>query len=519
MSASRNNISLVKLAITFMGLVSVFGCSSPVLVNTDVVTLTPGIASPLPLETLPVLALHPEATHTLTPLAESTATTSLVLPTSTTVIIPSALTMQIERISVGNSDQEANYTSEAPALSGDGHVIAFVSSASNLVSDDSSTDCTSIFGEAISCADIFVRDLATGETERISVTKEGAPGFGNSGVIDEWGSHVAISADGHSLAFHSSAVNLIPDCLGGGIGILIVERLTEQAIECASRGIDGAPPNGRSIYPALSADGRYVAFISEASNLVEGDTNSVADIFVLDRQTQNLERVSVTGSNEQANAASDMFFGGPAISGDGRFVVFVSYANLTPDDGNHQPDIFLRDRLKSETTLLSHSLTGEVLNGEVFAPAISADGRFVAFHSDADNLVIDDTNGSSDVFVLELATGTLERVSVSSDGSEGNERSTGALLSGDGQWVAFSSLADNLVPGDTNETVDAFLHDRQSGMTYRVSVGANGLQGNGPSTASDIAENGCCVAIWSMADNLVDGDNNGVWDIFLITMQ
>mgnify|MGYP000866747943 CR=1 FL=1 len=418
---------------------------------------------------------------------------------------------------MSDTGQQPNYTSEAPALSADGMVIAFVSSADNLVLGDSPNDCTTISGEPISCADIFVRDRAVNLTERISVVN-GTPGFGESGVIDEWGAHVAVSADGHVLAFHSSADNLAPGCLEAGVGIFVVDRRT-GAIECAARGIGATAANGRSVYPALSAEGRYVVFISEANNLVEGDTNGVSDIFVLDRRNQTLERVNVAGSGEQANAASDMFFGSPAISADGRFVVFVSYAdNLTPDDDNQQPDIFLRDRLNSETVLLSRSRTGKAPNGEVFAPVISADGRFVAFHSDAANLVPGDTNGSSDVFVLEPATGTLERVSISSGGAEGNDRSTGPLLSGDGRWVAFSSLADNLVPGDTNKNVDAFVHDRQTGMTYRVSVGANGVEGNGPSIASAMAENGCCIAIWSMADNWIEGDTNGVWDIFLISM-
>ena len=303
------------------------------------------------------------------------------------------------------------------------------------------------------------------------------------------------------------------------MGIYVVER-ANHSIECASQRSDRTPANGRSVYPALSADGRYIAFISEASNLVEGDTNEAADIFVLDRQSRTIERGSLAADGAQADAASDMFFGGPAISGDGRFVTFVSYAeNLVSDDGNGQPDIFLRDRLNGVTTLLSRTPTGEAPAGELFAPSISADGRFVAFHSDADNLVPGDTNGSADVFVIELATGAIERISLADDDSEANGDSTGPLLSADGRWVAFTSQADNLVPDDINETVDAFLYDRETTEIYLISVGVDSAQGNGPSVASAIAGNGCCVAVWSMADNLVESDSNGVWDIFLATLH
>src|SRR5688572_4209052 len=182
------------------------------------------------------------------------------------------------------------------------------------------------------------------------------------------------------------------------------------ATERVSVGSGGSQGDGTSHASAISADGRYVAFASWASNLVAGDTNGSGDVFVRDRQTGTTERVSVASGGSEGDADS-------------------------------------------------------------WEPAISADGRYVAFSSSASNLVPDDTNGTFDVFIRDRQTGTTERVSVASDGSEGNAGSWEPVIGADGPDVAFSSLADNLVPGDTNGVMDVFVRDRQAGTTERISVG------------------------------------------------
>jgi hypothetical protein len=208
---------------------------------------------------------------------------------------------------------------------------------------------------------------------------------------------------------------------------------------------------------SLSVDGRYVVFESAASTLVPGDTNGSWDVFVRDRETDTTERVSVGSTGEEGN---DTSYSGP-ISADGRYVVFLSWAsNLVPEDTNGVGDVFLHDRLTGQTELLSVSSTGEQGDGESFPSAISADGRYVAFHSYATNLVPGDTNGTYDVFVHDRETGATERVSIGSAGEQGNGQSLWADMSPDARCVAFSSDASNLVPGDTNGATDILVRVR-----------------------------------------------------------
>jgi Tol biopolymer transport system component len=212
--------------------------------------------------------------------------------------------------------------------------------------------------------------------------------------------------------------------------------------------------NSRSMSPAISADGRYVAFESYASNLVAGDTNDRRDVFVGDRVTGTTERVSVSSSGTQANSRSMS----PAISADGRYVAFNSDArNLVAGDTNRAQDVFVHNRSTGTTRRVSKSSSGTQANQRSSTGGISADGRYVAFESWASNLVAGDTNDRSDVFVRDRATGTTQRVSVSSAGTQANQGSWDPAVSADGRYVAFGSYASNLVAGDTNDVGDVFL--------------------------------------------------------------
>ena len=203
--------------------------------------------------------------------------------------------------------------------------------------------------------------------------------------------------------------------------------------------------------PAISADGRFVAFSSDASNLVAGDTNGRGDIFVRDRLTGTTERLSLASDGTQANRLT-------SISADGRFVTFSSSAsNLVAGDTNRQADVFVHDRLTSTTERVSVASDGTQANGDSSFPSISADGRFVTFVSRASTLVAGDTNSRDDVFVHDRQTGTTERVSVASDGTQGNRNSRFSSISADGRFVKFDSAASNLVAGDTNFTYDIFV--------------------------------------------------------------
>jgi Tol biopolymer transport system component len=323
--------------------------------------------------------------------------------------------------------------------------------------------------------------------------------------------HPAISADGRFVAFYSSASNLVPDDTNGVEDVFVYDRLTGQ-ITRVSVASDGTQANGPSWQPSISGDGRFVAFESGASNLVPGDTNDTWDVFVHDRLTGQTTRVSVASDGTEGNGLSFL----ARISADGRFVAFTSGAsNLVPGDTNPKWDVFVHDRLTGQTTMVSVASDGTPGNGTSGGMSISGDGRFVAFVSDASNLVPGDTNGTLDVFVHDRLTGQTTRVSVASDGTQGNADSDGASLSQDGRFVAFFSTASNLVPGDTNGAMDVFVHDRQTGQTTMVSVASDGVQGNGDSSGAAISADGRFVVFTSEASNLVPGDTNGAWDVFV----
>ena len=270
--------------------------------------------------------------------------------------------------------------------------------------------------------------------------------------------------------------------------------------------------NGDSSRPAISSDGRFVVFTSSATNLVAGDTNGCDDIFVHDGWTGVTQRVSVDSTFGEANGASDY----PSISGDGRFVVFRSAAsNLVAGDKNRCTDIFVRDRLSATTALVSLDSQGHQANSTCLDPEISPAGRLVSFQSNADNLVPGDTNRLTDVFVRDLQAGTTVRVSVDSTGAESNGESYASTVSGDERFVAFRSAATNLVLGDTNGLFDVFIRDLQAGVTERVSVDSSGGQGDGESHHPSLSADGSLVAFYSYATNLVASDTNGAIDVFV----
>ena len=287
----------------------------------------------------------------------------------------------------------------------------------------------------------------------------------------------------------SAAVN---GTVGVGRGhVFVHDRLTgvTERVSVASDGTEGDRHSGE---PSMSADGRFVAFVSDASNLVSDDTNGVPDIFVHDRLTGVTERVNVASDGTQGNDQS----GGASISADGRFVAFSSGAsNLVAGDTNlcfepqrSCPDVFVHDRLTSMTERVSVASDGTQGNRDSGDPSISADGRFVAFDSGATNLVSGDTNPGGDVFVHDRLTGVTERVSVASDGTESTTGSGGTSISADGRFVAFSngdSPRSNLPPGD-GHFQNVFVHDRLTGATQAVSVGPpGGFEAGRPSISAD----------------------------------
>jgi Tol biopolymer transport system component len=274
----------------------------------------------------------------------------------------------------------------------------------------------------------------------------------------------------------------------------------------------GAQAEGSSDFQSLSADGRFVAFESVAANLVPGDTKGFVNVFVRDRLSSTTEHVSVDSAGAQPEGNSEL----PSISADGRFVAFRSFAtNLVPGDTNGVADIFVRDRLAGTTERVSVDSAEAQASSYNYENSISAEGRFVAFLSYAPNLVPGDTNGAPDIFVRDRVTGMTERVSVSSAEAQADGRSYSPSISADGRFAGFYSAATNLVPGDTNGSFDVFVRDRLTGTTERVSVSSADAQANNHSYGLSISADDRFVAFYSEATNLVPGDTNGAVDVFV----
>lgn len=290
---------------------------------------------------------------------------------------------------VGSSvAKTGNNSSAYPAISASGRVVAFASIASNLVP-----------GTSNHWWRIFVRDRVAHRTERVDVSSAGAPATGDADPF------VAISADGRFVAFTSRSPNLVAGATSGHLNVFVRDRWA-RTTELVSVGRQRAQANASSLGQSISANGRYVAFASDASNLVANDTNDTGDVFVRDRRARKTVRVSVAGDGAQAESS---------LSG-----------------SDH--------------------------------PAISADGRYVAFTSGAPNLVANDTNGCGDVFVRDLIAGTTERVSVSSDGEQSRGCSWGPSISANGRFVAFVS-DPNLVGDPKFDYYSVYVHDRVTGNT------------------------------------------------------
>jgi hypothetical protein len=296
-------------------------------------------------------------------------------------------------------------------------------------------------------------------------------------------------------------------------GCAFVTRVSESTSATSSQ---PTTASGGSYATSVSSDGRFVAFESTAPDVLPGDTNGVSDVFVRDRSSGAVERASVSSSEAQGNATSYA----PRISPDGRFVTFESSASLVSADTNGLSDVYVRDRQVGTTVLASPGVGGAPANGVSYLPSLSADGRYVAFHSAANNLVAGDTNGLVDVFVRDLQAGTTTRVSVGAGGAQATGGASNlARISADGRYVAFSSLATNLVSGDTNGTIDVFVRDRQAGTTSRVSVTNGGAQVTAGSDEPAISADGRYVAFTSFGTNLVPVDTNASLDVFVRDRQ
>ncbi len=326
----------------------------------------------------------------------------------------------------------------------------------------------------------------------------------------------SLSADTRYVAFESQSADLVPGDVNGFSDVFLKDSVN-GSVTLVSRGLGGAPADGPSDHATLSGDGWWIVFESEATNLVDGDTNGVRDVFLFSRQSGAITRLSVSNTGAQGNGPSGQWglSGGSAIDHAGDHVVFQSAAgNLVSGDTNGVSDIFHYHRPSSTLVRVSLTALGGQANGNSQDPSISADGTHVAFTTDATNLVTPDGNGVSDVVVIELGTSNRHRASRSSGGNQGDGPSGRPALSSDGRLVAYESFATNLVGNDTNGTIDVFVHDTATQTTERVSVGWTGAEANNYAYQPSISADGSRVAFTSASSNLTPG-GNGIQSVYV----
>ena len=388
-----------------------------------------------------------------------------------------------------------NGASWQPSVSADGRYVAFSSYASNLVANDNNGQI-----------DVFVRDLASGTTQCVSVTQAGSSGNNVSG-------HPLITPDGRYVAFESLASNLVSGDGNFATDVFVRDLVANTTVR-ASVSSSGTEGLFTTWLGSISDDGRYVAFYTGSNNLVAGDTNNTGDVFVRDLQAGTTTRVSVSSAGVQGNNESD----NGSLSADGRYVAFYSWAtNLVSGDTNNMPDIFVRDLQTGSVARANTSASGAQANngGSSFEVFLSGNGRYAAFLSYATNLVAGDTNGLADVFEKDLLTGEIWRVNVSGSGAQSTDSTHACGISGDGRYVVFDSLSTNMVPNDTNNMGDIFVHDRVTNSTSRASLGTGQIQANDHSIDAGISATGRFVAFGTHASNLDPSDPTTMEDVYL----
>jgi Tol biopolymer transport system component len=322
----------------------------------------------------------------------------------------------------------------------------------------------------------------------------------------------SISADGRYVAFSSFASDLVPGDGTNDMTDIFIRDLVAGTTARASVDTGGGDPNDESISPSISADGRYVAFGSSASDLIQGDGNGWIDIFVRDLVGGTTVRASVDTEGGDPDSGSLS----PSISADGRYVAFYSYADdLGWGGGGGFTNVFVRDLVGATTVRASVDTEGGDPNSSSDSPSISADGRYVAFSSLASDLVQGDGNGDSDIFVRDLVAGTTIRASVDTEGGDPANDSDSPSISADGRYVAFRSFAGDLVPRDDNHVSDIFVRDLVAGTTIRASVDTEGNDADAYSSSLSIGADGRYVAFDSTASDLIPRDGNGLNDVFI----
>lgn len=387
-------------------------------------------------------------------------------------------------------------------FSPDGTKIVFVSEISTLVSGDTNASL-----------DVFVKDLITGVTTRVSTSSTGAQTNYHTDYRDLG---PVFSPDGTKVMFSNSANNLISgdDFYSADI---FIKDLTTGVVTLVSANGSGTKLNSDSFDASFSSDGTKVIFSSIASNTLSGVTNTQQHVYLKDLSTGAITLVSSSAAGVAGNSLST----DAVLSSDGTKAVFCSYAsNLVSGDANNTNifDIFVKDLTTGAVTLVTTDAAGVQADANSYNPIFSPDGTKVLFESNATNLVAGDTNNASDLFVKDLITGSVTRVSSNALGEGANAGSFIASFSPDGTKVLFHSSASNLVDGDTNTKTDIFLKDLVTGSVTLLNIGLNGALGNNVSDRAVFSPDGNTIAFFTYASNITASDTSGNQDIYVMPL-
>ncbi len=388
-------------------------------------------------------------------------------------------------------DQSSGYSVE-PEVSDDGRHVVFYAAADDLVPGDTN-----------GFADVFVRDRLTNETTRVSISSDGEQANGDCRFP-------TISGDGRMVAFHSSADNLVPDDTNSEWDIFVHDRKTGVTVR-ASVGPIGEESDEGGYFGSISGNGQFVVF-NTGEPLSEEDTNNVSDIYRHDLISKDTVRVSVGTGGFQLDGASVK----ASISYYGEYVAFLSLArNVDPIDIDNRYDVYVRDILSDETVLVSPSSSNDQSADEdCELSVISADGQNIAFITEATNLIEGEQLGVKYAYLYDRSKNLMRLMSRSYCGEPGDQRTDTVAITPDGQWVVFYSAAQNLVPGGSWPVRNIFLRNTVTNQILEVSEASDGSPANADSYDPALSNDGHIIVFSSIADNLVDDDSNNTHDIF-----
>lgn len=415
----------------------------------------------------------------------------------TTLVDAVACPLKPIRISVGSDKSEGNAISSFPYISGNGNFVTFQTSATNFFANT-----------VASTTNVVLYNRKTKALTLVSKGLDGNPGNLGSTSAD-------ISKTGRFVIFTSNASNLVAGDTNGRLDAFIFDR-TEDSITRISKSFSGGELNGASYAAGISPNGRYVTWLTYASNVSDSDTDTFGDVYLYDRLSDSSELISVSSDEEKGNDES--YVGNSTVSNSGRFVVFSSSASnlvLPRINTSTNRTVYLRDRTEGTTQVVSLDSSNTEAIGDAVKPSISADGRVVGFGSEA-NITPTDSNSVADAFLRKIRSGKTSLMTRGRSGQQGNQGGSYRHMDEFGNYVSFSSESTNLTKISSNNKEQVYLKKSKGRSVELLSVNKSGVAGNEDSVWPMISSDARWATFFSGATNLVENDSNDNFDVFLV---